>query len=436
VKRKPADPWQEYPTRTVAGLAGFRPGPPVKLCRYGGLAGRKLPATGFFYPRKENGRWWLVDPDGHPYINLGVCSTTPGRSANNRAALKEKFGTEQKWAEAAMRLLREHGFHATGGWSAVDVLRSLPEPPVHSVSWNFLGTFGRERKLVHQQPGHLGYPNDVIPVFHPEFEPFCDRYAQALAANRNDPRLLGHFSDNELPSPADLILKSLALDPDDPHLGHGCRAAREWLARRKSASANASDLTEEDRDAFRGHVFSRYFEVTTRAIRKYDPNHMCLGPRLHGSSLRSPGILRAAGRHCDVIAMNVYWQWAPAPELLSLWEKEGGRPFLVTEYYAKGMDSGFPNNSGAGWIVPTQRDRALFYQHFCLALLESKQCVGWDWFKYMDNDPEDLTTDPSNRDSNKGIVTIRYEPYKDLLEGMRELNTQVYALVDFFDRRG
>jgi len=106
---------------------------------------------------------------------------------------------------------------------------------------------------------------------------------------------------------------------------------------------------------------------------------------------------------------------------------------MVTEFYAKGEDSGYKNTTGAGWLVPTQKDRALFYQNFLLGMLESKLCVGWDWFKYMDNDPEDLTTDPSNRDSNKGMVTIRYQPYVALLEGMREFNREIYPLADHFD---
>jgi hypothetical protein len=53
----------------------------------------------------------------------------------------------------------------------------------------------------------------------------------------------------------------------------------------------------------------------------------------------------------------------------------------------------------------------------------------------MDNDPEDLATDPSNRDSNKGLVTIRYEPYAPLMEHMSRLNRNVYALTDYFASR-
>jgi hypothetical protein len=108
---------------------------------------------------------------------------------------------------------------------------------------------------------------------------------------------------------------------------------------------------------------------------------------------------------------------------------------MITEWYVKGADTALKNTTGAGWIVPTQRDRGLFYQHYVLGLLESGTVVGWHWFKYMDNDPEDLSTDPSNRDSNKGIVTIKYEPYAPLLDLMRELNRNVYALADWFDSR-
>jgi hypothetical protein len=174
--------------------------------------------------------------------------------------------------------------------------------------------------------------------------------------------------------------------------------------------------------------------VTTAAIRKHDPNHLCLGPRLHGGALKHPGILRAAGRHLDAVAMNVYNKWTPEPELFEAWRTHLKKPVIVTEFYAKGADSGFANTTGAGWLVETQRDRALFYQNFVLGMLESKMCVGWDWFKYMDNDPNDTTADPSNRDSNKGIVKGNYEAYGELLEGMRELNGRVYQVVEWMDR--
>ena len=118
-----------------------------------------------------------------------------------------------------------------------------------------------------------------------------------------------------------------------------------------------------------------------------------------------------------------------------MWERESSRPILVTEWYAKGMDSGLGNHGGAGWVVKTQRDRGLYYQNFTLGLLESKVCIGWDWFKYADNDPQDTGADPSNRDSNKGILNNRYEPYNPLLDAMKQINQRTFALVEYFDQK-
>jgi len=433
-KRKPSDPsWTEYPTRTVESLDGFKPRQ-TAADRYGGRLDRKARATGFFYPIERDRRWWLVDPEGHLFIKAGVCSTSPGRSKNNKEALARKFGTVERWAAETVKLLRSHAFNGTGGWSDVASLRQAPARLPYTVSMNFLSTFGRELKLTFQQPGHTGYRGDAIPVFHSAFPAFCETYAAKMVDAPRDPFLLGYFSDNELPAPRDWLDKHLNLDPSDEATLPSRRAAENWLSARKGAKAGLADVNDEDRDAFRGFVYERYLTLTTGALRKADPNHLCLGPRLHGSALRSPAVFRAAGKYLDVIAVNIYGQWSPAADMLEMWRAEAKRPFLVTEFYAKGHDSGFPNTTGAGWLVPTQKDRALFYQNFVLGCLESKLCVGWHWFKYMDNDPEDLTTDPSNRDSNKGMVRIDYTPYQDLLDGMKELNANLYALTDWMDR--
>ncbi|MBA7575430.1 hypothetical protein ES708_17260 [subsurface metagenome] len=114
------------------------------------------------------------------------------------------------------------------------------------------------------------------------------------------------------------------------------------------------------------------------------------------------------------------------------WTSWSGKPFIITEWYVKGEDSGLPNQSGAGWIVKTQTDRGLFYQNYTLALLESGNCVGWHWFKYQDNDPTLQGAELSNIDANKGIVNYYYEEYKPLLNLMSEINKQVYDLSAYF----
>ncbi|UCG55844.1 MAG: hypothetical protein JSU70_13345 [Phycisphaerales bacterium] len=437
VKRRPSDKeWKLRDTRTLELLDAF--GPAAKEIRrgiYGGRLDRRAEARGFFYAKRIDGRWWLVDPDGNLFIHVGVCSVRRGKSEISQRPAMKKFGTWDRWAEFSTSLLARYGFNGTGGWSEPSLLRATSRPLAYTLSWNFMGSFGRSKGLVWQEPGHLGYPNRCVPVFHPDFKPFCDDYAGQLSATKDDPWLVGHFSDNELPVAADMLDRSLQLDVNNPDLRHGYDAAKGWLRSRKGRESGLKDITEGDRQAFLAYALDRYFRITTNAIHKYDPHHLCLGPRLHGKAVRLPHMFKVAGKYLDVIAANYYGAWGPDPKLMEMWVRESGRPFMITEFYAKGQDSGLANTSGAGWLVPTQRDRARFYQNFTLGLLESRACVGWHWFKYRDNNPEDLSTDPSNRDSNKGIVDYQYNPYHTLVEGMGGLNTRVYALTDYFDSR-
>ena len=249
--------------------------------------------------------------------------------------------------------------------------------------------------------------------------------AAALAEVRDDPLCVGHFSDNELPFPADALDRFLALPEGDP----GRAAAEAWVGGH-GAKKGAKGWGDADRAAFLGFVADRYYGLCAAAIRAADPNHLYLGSRLHGSDHRKPELYRACGRHADIVSMNYYSAWGPDPALLAQLSGAAARPLMVTEWYAKGMDSGMDNISGAGWTVKTQRDRGLFYQNFTLGLLESPHCVGWHWFKYMDNDPTDTRADPSNRDSNKGIVDTAFKPYPDLVDRMRALNERAWPILD------
>ena len=98
-------------------------------------------------------------------------------------------------------------------------------------------------------------------------------------------------------------------------------------------------------------------------------------------------------------------------------------------------ENGLTNESGAGWTVATQDDRGLFYENYALQLLECKGCVGFDWFQFLDNDPEDTNADLSNTNANKGIISNTGEEYTDLTAHMSILNNKKYELINFFDTR-
>jgi hypothetical protein len=424
--------YQPFKTRTVELLPGYTsPKQAPKLSKYGGDINQKTEATGFFHVIKTGNRWWGVDPLGYRYINIALNSVNMGKTKHSQQALKEKFETKENWIKETSQLLYDHHFNCAGSWSdtkAIIAYNLRAERPMpYTVNWSFMSSYGKKRGGTYMQPGHTGYPHDAIFVFDPEFEAFCDEHAKQLTQLKDDPNLFGHFSDNEMPFKISALNDFLAL----PENEHGHIAAEQWL---KDLGISKDSIKEEHKESFMAFVGEKYFSIVSKAIKKYDPNHMYIGSRFYSKEKNHAEFMKRIGKHLDIISCNYYNYWTPDSSQMANWSQWTGKPFIVTEYYTKGEDSGMGNSSGAGWIVRTQEDRGLFYQNYTLALLESKNCVGWHYFKYMDNDPTAKGVDPSNIDANKGIVNADYKPWTPLLDRMKELNAQVYTLVEYLDR--
>lgn len=428
-----ADEWEIFSTRTISDMQGFKP---LKVnaerSKYGGNLNTRVAATGFFYTRKIGDRWWIVDPEGYLFIHSAVNSVHPGESDRNKSAFKKRFGTRERWVEMTKSMLYQHGFNGLGSWSDTDafITSSTDEekPIVYTLVRGFMSNYAKRKGVTHITPGHTGYNGDVIYVFDPEFKDFCDEYAKSLAKYKDDKNLLGYFSDNEMPFKLDNLDNYLKLPETEP--GH--LEAKRWIAER---NIKLDSITDEHRHEFLAHVAHRYFGIVSAAIKKVDPNHLYLGSRFHSNERYYEKFLRASAEYIDIISINYYRVWTPEKDRMSEWNTWMNKPFMVTEYYVKGVDSGLPNKSGAGWLVKTQRDRGYFYQNFNLALLEAKNCVGWHYFKYQDNDPTQKGAELSNADSNKGLLNNDYELYTPMTDLMKELNLNTYHLIQYFDKQ-
>ena len=430
VSRGPDKEWISMPTRTLENLPSIATN--KKLGKYGGRVTSSPKATGFYHTVRLKDRWWLVDPEGLPYLHCGVASIRETRTPKAAAALVKKFENKKGWAHATGDLLKEYGFNSIGPWSDHRSLQPAKQELAYTKIWNFMSSYGKERGGTFQKSGHKGYLGNCPFIFDPEFKVFCEKHAQDnLTKLKDDPWLLGHFTDNELPWHIEMLDRYLALSKDEP----GYQAAAKWIMERKGTSELPTEWTYEDRLQFVKHAADTYFSIVCKAIRKVDPNHLILGSRFHGSALKLPTLFEAAGQHLDAISVNYYHRWTPETERIRQWSANAGKPILITEWYAKGVDSGMGNTSGAGWLVKTQEDRGRFYQNFTLGLLESEVCIGWHWFRYSDNDPEQKGVDPSNLDSNKGIVTAHYDAYNPLLERMKAINERTYGLISHFDKK-
>ena len=433
-KTKPSAAYKTYSTRTIDQLAGFKVKKAIPFNIYGSRTDKKTKATGFFRTELINGRWWIVDPEGYLNICRAVNDIQPGKGTISKNVFASRYENNiTAWMSSTMDDLKGIGFYVAGSWSAVSTImtnpRQLTNPLAYTIILNWMSGYGGSR--TYQQSGHKGYPHNAIFVFEKGFAEYCNTKAKELVKNKEDKNLFGYFTDNELPFYGKSLNMFLRLG-NASVTNENYLATKKWLADNKYSEA---DTTNADvRARFLGYVGETYSRIVNTALKKYDPNHMNLGSRVNvKEALNDPYFMQAFGKNVDILAINYYGVWTPDSTSMSNWGTNLKKPFMVTEFYTKGEDSGLANTSGAGWVVKTQLERGYAYQNYTLALLESKYCVGWHWFKYMDNDPSTLA-EPSNVDGNKGIVKTDYKPYAPLVEKMKDLNLKVYNLIDYFDK--
>ncbi len=156
-----------------------------------------------------------------------------------------------------------------------------------------------------------------------------------------------------------------------------------------------------------------YFKVMCEAIRAADPNHLILGCRFAGKPPMS--VVREMKGRADVISINNYGLNPPI-SLLREMQAEAGLPFMVTEFSAKGKDSGPLTAHGSGPVFETQAERAHQLERFASLLANLEGCVGYHWFRYRDH--------PGN---NQGLVKTDEQPWPEMIEKLKKMNPTLEA---------
>ncbi|MBR3682710.1 MAG: hypothetical protein IKL67_04770 [Tidjanibacter sp.] len=446
-KPKAQRKWKKIKTRVLANVVGFTPDETIetykeKTNKYG--SSLELPrqaATGRFYVTKIGPRWWLVDPEGYLHHHRGVTSVRYGSSDRNKAAFQQRFGGDDtRWLYVTQTELANVGIHGTGAF-CTDTYQKIqahnaanPDAPLMLCpSFGFIGAAAKALDNT-----NLNSANAKIgAVLHPDWESWVKNYAKTtLAPYKGDPNVVGIFSDNEIPfggsssGRENYILYKL-LNLPASHFGH--KAAQAWVdANYPEMKADYSNMWWSVNLRFTQYLAEKYYKGVSEAIKAFDPQMLYLGTRLHGE-YKTQEVVTAAGKYCDVVSINYYGNWTPQIEVggrVSEWEQWSGKPFLVTEFYTKGIDdSDLNNESGAGFAVRNQAARAYAYQNFTLGLLQATNCVGWHWFKYQDDDG----TDNSSKPANKGLYDNSYQMFPYLGRYMKNINIHVYDLINFFD---
>ncbi len=310
---------------------------------YGGWDGVKGSKTGFYHTEKIGGKWWIITPEGNGFLSKGVNSVHPPHAP--------EFSKEERGKAAGMML--SWGMNTGGCWS---------DP---ALAGNGIAMTLRCKIS--------GAHRDAFPdVFDPNWKNSVSQAALAeCTPHKNDPWILGYFTDNELPwkheeESGAFVEEFLKLPPESP-------------GRKEAGAARAGGAAAMK--AFRERVADLYFRTTADAIRAADPNHMILGCRFAG---RPPlGVVAKMAGHADVISINNYSDHPPLPLLRDM-SRAADMPLMVTEFSFKAPAPGLETN-GSGPAKRTQAERATAFEDYAGQLLREDFCVGYHWFKYAEN---------------------------------------------------
>ena len=406
------------------------------------LAATSASAGGAGFYRVERdaaGAWRLLDPAGNPTVWLGVdhvkfdgfrCEAD-GNRKHYREANERQFGSRDAWATNTAVRLRSWGFNGLG--AGCDNSRFKGSGLGRCV-FLALGDSATAEKDdgEHWLSDNLHTPGTAFPnVFHPDFAEHCDREAEkACAPNRDDPEVLGYFIDNELawearrggPAGAWGLFDNACAKP----VGNTARAALDAFLAERGLKVG-DDIPIPVRMAFVEFVAEKYFEITTAAIRRHDPNHLVLGCRFAGT-VYPDEVFRAAGKYCDIVSINGYAvpipdrnemllsygpRYYPIAETLSKLGELSGRPIMLTEWSFPAFDSGLPCLRGVGKRFDTQAERAWASALYARSVLSCPWVVGYDYFMWVDMPAKGISY-RFPEDSNYGLIREDGREYAEL----------------------
>ena len=449
--------------------------------KWGGWAdGPQLEKTGGFSTTKWNGKWWIVDPDGHLWWSHGPVRVSPSSAmtplatpAGDRAGWFQelpakddpvfgafyetrdvllwpyygKRGIDKVYDFSAANLWRKYGEKWFETWAdlAHRRLRSWGCNTIANSSDKRICLMDRtpytERFEIHSRPiaGHKGGWWPFCDPFDPSFRAEARRMTEVYSAEIADPWCMGFFVDNEhhwgkphsfalstLKSPADQPCKAVFRDRLKAKYGTVENLNAAWNTAYADWDAFMSETKEPEKldgamadlEAFTAEIADNYFRIIREELKRANPGKLYLGCRWAGGS--APAFtVKAAAKYCDVISYNVYRKEMSAFKL-----PEGvDAPVLVGEFHFGALDRG-PFCPGL-ILLRDQKHRAETYREYVRTSLEHPQIVGVHWHQFSDQATSGRF---DGENMQVGWTDVCDTPYWETVEAVRDMGSQLYTI--------
>jgi hypothetical protein len=405
----------------------------VALCLLRGAAATNAP----FSIQESNGISWLTKPNGERFFSLGVCVVNQGaspekfNSTNPGYAAFQHYENSNRWAEATLKRLKSWKFTTIGGWSDFGALRQVRNADVVLIPVLAMG-------MTAGAPWKDMWDTNIIARMH-------QLARDQILPMREDPRVLGYYSDNEMGWWNGILFKmTLEQPPTSGQRQRLLQLLREmyynnWADLLKDFEADGSGSFEElDQRGmlylrpgsngirayrrFLGLMAERYYSLVREIIHTYDPRGLVLGDRYQ--SFYYPELARASGPSLDASSsnLNAAWNDGTFPRyFLNTLHALTGKPIIVSEFYMSAQENstGNKNKMSNFPTVTTQKERAAGFHNTLQALARLPYVIGADWFQYYDEPPQGRF---DGEDFNFGLVDIHDQPYEALTRAARELD--------------
>ena len=388
--------------------------------KFGGFNNTKQKATGYFYCKKIDGKWWFVDPLGNLFLATGVNGVSPGdytRTKNRKYIFEQippeefqsatddpnaplvsygrwnqerRFGKnwQEEWKKLAVKRMKTWGLNAIN-WS----VPYLNDTVVYA---KFLEGWGIEE-------GVMGMPDVYSQAFVDRVDSVARTQCEPL---KNDPWLLGYFIGNEPVWPG---MESLVVD--------AILQGKDTEMKSVLKSYLKKGDTPERRKEFIHDSFIRFLSIINSAIKKYDPNHLTLGIRFGGDLNMEDKVIKMA-EIFDVFSFNAYLKEVPKDKLDRV-ARIMDKPILIGEFHfgvaGRGLDGGLQQ-------VKDQQARGLAYSHYVENAMAHPNVVATFWYRWRDQ-PNTGRSDGENY--NIGLVDVTGLSYKEITAAVRKTNSRV-----------
>ncbi len=447
------------------------PGPNDRS-KYGGwINGGLQKATGHFYLDKINGKWWMVDPEGHLFWSHGVVRVTSSSAVtiiDGReyyfASLPDTHNPLGKFYETRDEFMYKYykswGIERTFDYSSANIYRKYGENWRESyrdmirarlLNWG-MNTIsaGSDPDIYHgmnvpysdrielNSPRIAGAPkhlNVIRDPFHTAFDQGLEDQLLEREEELESTWCYGYFIDNKLvwgeaPDLGRWVLKSPADQPAKQafalHLKNKYKTITELNKVWNTAYSDWEELLAEqnkipqtalgDCEDFSTVLIEEYFKKVDRTLERIAPDKLNLGCRYVTFNER---VLRIAAKYSDVLTFDLFW------DSLSEFRLPEGidKPVLIGEFHFGATDRGLFHpglNQKAN-----QEERGMAYEKYVRSALLNPFVVGTAWHQFSD---QATTGRFDGENFQDGLTDVADRVYWETILKVKEIGSDLYRI--------